>query len=686
MDYAAWIRVAVDIGGTFTDLEIDDPAAGCRHAHKTPTTPADPSIGLVRGLLEAADRFGFAPADVTTVVHGTTIATNAVLERKLAKAALVTTAGFEDVLEIGRHDRRDVYGTFARRPAPVIPRRLRFGLAERVGPDGAVRRPLEGAAVDALAERLRAAEVDAVAVCLLHAYANPAHERLVAERLRRHLPDVAISLSVDVSPEIREFERTATVAMNALLVPIVRAYLERLAARLAEAGLAPHVLLVQSNGGVCRPEKAAAEPARLLLSGPAGGAAALVRLAGELDRPDLVGVDMGGTSFDVTVVHDGAIATANEGTIDGHPVRLPMVEIHTIGAGGGSIAWIDASGRLRVGPESAGAEPGPAAYANGGTDATVTDAHVALGRLPPAAFLGGAMELDPDAALRVVRERVATPLGMTPQAAADGILEVTNSALATAIRLSLFKKGLDPSDFALVSFGGAGGLHACEVADAMGIGEVIFPAHAGTLSAYGILWSDIVHDLAAACFGRLDEAGARLAAGADALGREGEALLADDGVPPAARRFEWALDLRYRGQAFELTVPLAAAVFDDEGLARAATAFHERHRRRFAFDEPTTPVEVVNLRLRALGLAAEGGGASRPSHAERDTDAPVEDGVVEIVVQGGRRTVPVRSRGAITGATAGPLVVTEPFTTLFIPPGRRVEPTPGGHLRATREG
>jgi N-methylhydantoinase A len=263
---------------------------------------------------------------------------------------------------------------------------------------------------------------------------------------------------------------------------------------------------------------------------------------------------------------------------------------------------------------------------------------------------------------------------------------VTNSALATAIRLSLFKKGLDPSDFALVSFGGAGGLHACEVADAMGIGEVIFPAHAGTLSAYGILWSDVVHDLAAACVGRLDEAGAGLAPTADALMREGETLLAEDGVPPAARRLEWALDLRYRGQAFELTVPLAEAAFDDAGLARAAAAFHHLHRRRFAFDEPTTPVEVVNLRLRARGLTAESGGTSGPTNAPHNTGGLVEDGAVEIVVHGARRTVPVRYRGAITTAMAGPLIVTEAFTTLFIPPGWRVAATPAGHLRATREG
>ncbi|MCU0889907.1 MAG: hydantoinase/oxoprolinase family protein, partial [Rubritepida sp.] len=548
------VRIAVDIGGTFTDLQILDARQGRVVAWKTPTTPADPSEGLLTGVREAAARFGFALSDVGLLLHGTTIATNAVLERQLAAGALLTTAGFEDVLEITRHVRRDIYG-LAPDPFPcLIERDRRLGVPERLRPDGGVETPL-GDVAPVLA-RLAALRPEAVAIGLLHAYANPAHERALAAAVAEALPGVDVSLSSEVSPEIREYERLSTTVLNALLMPVVRRYLDRLAARLGEDGFAPRLFLVQSNGGMCSLARAAAQPARLLLSGPSGGALAAERLSRRLARPNLVAVDMGGTSFDVSVVQGHRIGLVTQGEVDGLPVRLPMVEMRTIGAGGGSIASVDAAGRLTVGPRSAGARPGPVCYGRGGTEPTVTDANAVLGRFDPDFFLGGAMALDLAAARAAMAAGIAAPLGLTVEAAAEGVLRVTNTQLAAAVRLSLFEKGLDPREFALLSFGGAGGLHAVEVADELGMAEVIFPREPGTLSAYGILFSDLVQDLARSRLFRAEDAQAEIiGAEVAALRAEATQRLAADGVPEADRAIELAADLRYHGQAFELLVP-----------------------------------------------------------------------------------------------------------------------------------
>src|SRR4051812_19539687 len=494
------VRIAVDIGGTFTDLQVLDARNGSVRAWKTPTTPEDPSIGLLRGVNDAAERFGFALSDVGLLLHGTTIATNAVLERKLARGVLLTTAGFEDVLEINRHVRRELYKVDLDPFPCLIERDRRLGVPERVRADGSVELPLDEAALPALLAQLDALGAEAVAICLLHSYRNPTHEQRLRALLVAARPDLPDSLSSEVSPEIREYERSSTTVLNALLVPVVKAYLGRLEARLGQGagggGFHPMVFLVQSNGGVCSLRTAAEQPARLLLSGPSGGALAAGRIAQLLARPNLVAVDMGGTSFDVSVVQGGRVSVVTQGEIDRLPVRLPMVEMRTIGAGGGSIASVDGGGRLSVGPRSAGARPGPVAYGRGGTEPTVTDANLALGRLDPDYFLGGAMKLDMPATRAAIGAKVGGPLGLEVEPAAQGMLTVVNANLGAAVRLSLFEKGLDPRDFALLSFGGAGGLHATDVAAEMGIGEVIFPRDPGTLSAYGILHADLVQDLA----------------------------------------------------------------------------------------------------------------------------------------------------------------------------------------------
>lgn len=658
------VRIAVDIGGTFTDIEILEEATGRVHQFKTPSTPSDPSIGLLSGIRAAAERFGFDLADVEHILHGTTIATNAVLQRRLPPAGLITTAGFEDVLTIGRHGRRDVYALTATPPDALVPRRLSLGVRERVAHDGRVLTALDEASVIAAADRLKAAGVEAVAVCLLHAYANPAHERRIGEILAARLPGIAVSLSSDLSPEIREYERMSTTVLNAMLVPIVARYTNRLADRLKTEAPQTLVYLVQSNGGVSGLAKAGREPARLLLSGPSGGAAAAKRLSATLNMPNLIAVDMGGTSFDISIVHDGAISMVSEGDVDGLPVRLPMVEMRTIGAGGGSIAWVDESGRLRIGPQSAGAEPGPACYGRGGTALTVTDANLLLGRLDGASFMGGAMPLDRARAAAAATD-IATRLGLSAEETAAGVIAVTNSSLANAIRLSLFEKGLDPEDFALLSFGGAGGVHACEVAEDLGIRTVVFPPHASTLSAWGILWSDIVHDLTAAVSGSLVEASAVLTTQAETLGREAMRLLAEDGVPLESCRLTFSLDLRYQGQAFDLNIALPEADFSPEALQTARAAFDALHRQRFSYDEPAVTVEVVALRLAATGRLA------KPVPAENAAAPEAATGSTR-PVHGRTTFVPtaIRTRDSLSvGPLAGPAVVEETYTSSYIPEG-----------------
>ena len=679
------VRIAVDIGGTFTDLQIFDGRSGAVSAFKVPTTPADPSDGFMNGIAGAAARFGFALDDVGLVLHGTTIATNAVLERKLPPAALLTTRGFEDVLEIGRHVRKDIYSLKAE-PRPVlVPRRRRFGLSERIRADGSVETGLSGDDVRGAIAALRAgddAPVEAVAVCLLHAYANPAHERAVREIIEAEWPGLAVSLSSDVSPEIREFERSSTTALNALLVPVVARYLDRLSERMDDARFDPHLYLVQSNGGLATPGVAGAQPVRLLLSGPSGGAMAVTQLAADVAEPNLVGVDMGGTSFDVCVVRDGAGSVITEGDIDGLPVRLPMMEIRTVGAGGGSIAWIDPGGALHVGPRSAGASPGPVAYGQGGEEPAVTDANVALGRIDPDFFLGGAMRLDRAAAERAIAGRIGEPLGLSMEAAAEGMLSVANANMAAAIKLSLFEKGLDPRDFALASFGGAGGLHAVALAEELSMDRVVFPRDPGTLSAYGILFSDITHDLARSrLVPAAPESLAVLQDLLDELMANGAALLDRDEIAPGSRDYAVAADMRYRGQAFELLVPWTGAAIGTAGLNRLLQDFHDRHLKQFAYNEPDSPVEIVTLRVTAIGRlpkprvrAFEGGGTSAPKAHRR------------VYLDGYWRETPIYDRDAMSmeAPADGPAIVEEEYTTILVGDGWSIAPGRTGDLIARR--
>jgi N-methylhydantoinase A len=674
------LRAAIDIGGTFTDVQMLDETDGRLVEFKVPTTPSDPTAGLIDGIACAARALGRPVESLQLVMHGTTIATNAVLERRFADCALITTRGFEDVLEIGRHMRRDVYGLYAEERTLLLPRTRRFGVTERVGFDGAVLTALYEDEARELATRISRLGVKAVAICTLHAYANPVHERRLRELLHAVDPTFDVSLSSEVSPEMREYERLSTTVLNALLMPVVRGYMANLERQLSETSPAARVLLVQSNGGVCGTRKAGEQPVGLILSGPSGGALAVEQMSARLGMHDLVGIDMGGTSFDVVVVRQGRAAMASEGSIDGVPVRLPMIELRTIGTGGGSIAWIDDTGRMRVGPRSAGARPGPACYGHGGEHPTVTDANLVLGRIDARRFAGGSMSLDVSLARTAVERGIGRPLGLSLVEAAAGIVAISNANMARAIRLSLYERGLDPGDFALVSFGGAGGLHAVDLAREVGITTVVFPRAAGTFSALGILCSDIVHSLARTRLQALAPAAAGpLATHAAELRAEGDTLLATDGVPPERRRFAFALDLRYRGQGYELTVPLDDGPIDAAALAAAGERFHATHEQRFAHADLKAPVEAVALRLTATGLVPKpklGGSAPAPQEGTR--------GAAQIYAEEAWQQIEVYDRAAIGGdaRVPGPVLIVEDYSTIFLPRAWQIAALQSGDLVA----
>lgn len=635
-------RLGVDVGGTFTDVVTVDDAGGVVIG-KVPSTPRDQSVAVLTGWSSLS-----APAaEVALFAHGTTVATNALLERRGARTALITTAGFRDLLEIGRQDRASLYDLTRHRPPPLVPRELRFVVRERMGPEGVVV-PLDPASIADALDSLVAARVEAVAVCLLFAFRHPEHERAVREAVAARLPGVPISLSSEVLPEFREYERLSTTVADAYLRPRLSAYLRRLERRAGEAGL-PAPLVMQSSGGVTDVATAAEHPARFVLSGPAGGVVGASYVAGLSGFRDVLTFDMGGTSTDVAPVLGGRAQLTTESVVAGVPLRLPMVDVHTVSAGGGSIAWVDEGGALRVGPHSAGAEPGPAAYGRGGDEPTVTDADLVLGALPDGGRLGGDVVLRRELAEQALG-RLGARLGLDAQAAALGVVRVADTEMVRALRVISIERGLDPRELALVAFGGAGGLHACALAEELGCRTVLVPRAAGVLSALGLAISDVRHDHVRPVLGR------------DAGGLEDEfaALETSARAQLPGARLERLADLRYSGQSFELTVPGGAW---DELVA----GFHAAHERRYGHRIDDEPVELVNVRV----VATRAGAAPdlrAPDVAERTEAAPRHR---ELVLESGHVRAVVVDRRAMTGGSrvAGPAVVEMPEATCLVRPG-----------------
>jgi N-methylhydantoinase A len=676
------IRLGVDVGGTFTDLValVD----GHLVTAKVPSTPRNQAEGVLRAL-EAA---GVEAGRVAAFAHGSTVATNALLERRGARTALVVTAGFRDVIEIGRQQRPSLYDLTKDRPPPLVPRELRFVVRERMGPRGEVA-PLDSESLETAVAAVAGAGVEAVAVCLLFSFLYPEHERRVAEALECALPGITVSRSSEVLPEVREYERFSTTVADAYLTPRLAAYLERLASEVRRRGF-PAPLVMQSSGGVIEVERAARHAASCVLSGPAGGVVGAAWVAGLSGHRDLLTFDMGGTSTDVAAVLDGAVQTTTESVIGGVPVKLPMVDVHSVSAGGGSIAWMDEGGALRVGPRSAGADPGPAAYGLGGNEPTVTDANLVLGYLPDGARLGGAggVVLRRELAERAV-DGLGERLGVSPLRAALGVVRVANAEMVRALRVMSVERGIDPRDLTLLAFGGAGGMHACALAEELGMARVLVPRAGGVLSALGLAISDLRRDYVHPLLGRLDETD-RAELAATYAGLE-ERARKDLGDPALERR----ADLRYRGQSFELTV--TTTDLDDPGAFGAR--FHVEHERRYGYRMQDEPVELVNLRLVATvpvpkpelraGPARRAASTTASTGAARD--ATGGEGAVQGPRASRRRAVNLDGDwlevGIVTGADlapgaglTGPAVVEHPESTVVIRPGWRASVDAAGSL------
>jgi len=659
-------RVGVDIGGTFTDLVMV--RDGRVDVTKTPSTPAAPERGVVDGLrrLREAKNLRFDAVDF--LAHGTTVATNAVLEGEWADTALVTTEGFRDALEVGRQARPDIYDFQAEKPAPVVERDRRYEVPERLDERGEVLEPLEEAAVRDLADELD--DVDSVAVSLLFSFEDDSHERRVRELLRGAGVDARFSLSSETLPEIREYERTLTTALNAALKPVMDQYIGTLAAEVEERGIDAELKIMQSNGGIITAAAASDRPVNTLLSGPAAGVQGATYVAGLAGFEDVITMDMGGTSCDVSLVESGDPLVSTDVEVGDYPVNVPMIDVHTVGAGGGSIAWLDEGGALRVGPESAGADPGPVCYGRGGERPTITDAQLLLGRLDPAAFLSADLEADRDDVAAAVERHLADPLGVTVREAAQGVLDVANANMERALRVVSVERGYDPREFGLVAFGGAGPLHATRLASALEIPRVVVPRTAGVLSALGLLISDILYDYSTSRVRRwadVDPADLRSTFGA--FVDEGRERLTEEDLPADRRAFERSLDLRYEGQSFELPVSVPEGDIDAETMETVAERFHGRHRQRYGHAYEDEPVELVTIRLRARGVVAT------PDLRTGRTDGNLADAVKstrEVVFEGDGRDTHVYDRAALpTGLEfEGPAIVEGAESTVVVRPGQ----------------
>lgn len=637
------IKLGVDVGGTFTDLVAFDESAGILRMTKVASTPRSPDQGVLNGIRRLAGEFGIDPAAIDFFIHGTTVATNALIERKGVELALLTTAGFRDVLHIGRQARPKLYDFFERRPDPLVPRSLRFEVRERVLYTGEVREPLDEEQVCSIGRTLQRQGIEVVAVCLLHSYANPAHERRIRDLLLAAHPALKVSLSSDVLPEFKEFERASTTVVNAYVMPIVERYLQRIVGGLRSVSVDTGLNIMQSNGGVMTAAAAGQKSVHTVLSGPAAGVLGGLALARMAGFEDIITIDMGGTSFDVSLAHRGSPSFAGESEIGGHPIRIPMIDIKTLGAGGGSIAWIDPGGALQVGPQSAGADPGPACYGRGGTRPTVTDANLVLGYLNPAYFAGGDIRLDVARARAAIGAEVAQPLGLGIEDAAEGILRVVNATMIRGIRLVSVERGFDPRDFALVCFGGAGPVHAVRLAQELDIPTALVPGGPGVTCALGLLMADFRHDYSRTflcAVARLDPAA--LTGAFRELEQRAGAQMIDEGVARDAIVFTRSADMRYQGQGYELAVPVAAGDCSGAVLAQMARELGRLHREGYGYEMAAESAEIVTLRLTAIGIRG------KPRFRTRElggTDArPALKESRRVYVDAGFRDVPVYDR------------------------------------------
>ncbi len=676
-------RVGVDIGGTFTDLILIDDATGDLTVGKVLTTPDDPSRAVAEVLSEALVRANAPPEEVQHVIHGTTLVTNAVIERKGARTALLTTRGFRDAYEIAREHRYDLYDLFLEMPAPLVPRHLRLEIDERIYADGTVARAPDEHAVAALVAELRDKGIEAIAICFLHSYANPEHEQLVGAIVGEIAPGVRVSLSSEVVPEIREYERTSTTVVNVYVQALVEDYLAQLVHRLTELHIGGELFMMLSSGGISTVETASRFPLRLLESGPAGGALASAYYGEQANVGDLLAFDMGGTTAKLCVIEDGRPLTSTEFEVDrkyrfkkgsGLPVKVPVVDLIEIGAGGGSIARVDSLGLLKVGPDSAGANPGPACYGRGGTEPTITDADLLLGYLDPGFFLGGRLALDLAAAAQAIRTRLAEPLGMSPVRAAWGIHQLVDEGMASAARVHAIERGKDPRGLPLFAFGGAGPGHGFGVASILHSPRLIVPFGAGVTSTVGFLTAPLAFDFVRSFLSQLDAVDwAHLNQVLDDMAAQGDAILARSGVPADERHISRQADVRYAGQGHEIRIDLPDGRLGAQNLPAIRDTFEQVYRALFGRTGPDVPLEGVSWRVLASGprpfVRLNAGPSAEPKTALKGQRPVYFPDWQE------HRPTPVYDRYLLApGAElAGPAIVEERESTTVIGPGARIQ-------------
>lgn len=678
-------RIGIDVGGTFTDVTLLDAETGKYFNYKLSSTPSDQSAAIAAGARESMELYGVRPEQIDYFGHGTTVATNMIIERKGAKTALITTKGFADVLEIARQVRPSLYNIQADKPEPLIRRALRREVSERVCADGSVCKALDREEVIRVLTDLKAQGVESLAVCFLFSYLNRRHEQLVEECVKEVWPEVYCSVSSAILPEFREFERLSTTVINSYLGPKMKQYIDNLRVRVREEGIAVEPYITQSNGGVMSISSTIQTPVQTALSGPSAGVVGAIYVCQTAGYRNLITYDMGGTSTDVSLVLDGVPEYTTKRKVCGLPSGIPMIDVHAVGAGGGSIAHIDEGGALKVGPESAGAVPGPVCYGLGGTQPVVTDANLALGRLNPGYVLGGRMKLNRDLALESIERAVAKPMGLSVEQAASGIISVVNSNMARAIRVITVERGYNPSDFTLVAYGGAGPLHAVSLAREMSIHKVIIPPSPGTLCSLGLLTADIRKGHVRTAISPYAESSAEAVNEIFApLIEEGNQWLASEHVAPENRRFHNVIEMRYIGQNYELQVEVPSGPLTGEDFAALRDKFFAEHEKNYGYYNPNAPIQLVNFRSEAIGAVA------KPALSRLDR---VTENLEECVIsrrqvyfeESGMVECPVydRARLGVISRVDGPCIVEQMDSTAVIPPDTHFEVDAYGNIVVT---
>ena len=668
-------RVAADIGGTFTDIVRQDSLTGECSAFKVLSTPENPALAVLEGIAAAIPD----DSEIDLFVHGTTVGLNALLTRQGARVALLTTRNFRDVYTIQGNDRGEIFSICWNKPAPLVSLEHTYTALERIAATGEIVEPLRVSDLDRLIDAARENRYEAIAIAFLFSFRNPEHERAAARYISERLPGVAVAMSHLVSPEWREFDRMSTTVMDSYLAPVVRGYLATLVGKLEHrlpAGRSLYVM--ESNGGVMTAGTASESPLQTLLSGPVGGAIGGQALSAATGRDNLICIDMGGTSFDASLIIDGRPSRSNETRLEGLPVQMSVVDIHVIGAGGGSIAWQEA-GAVRVGPGSAGANPGPACYGLGGVEATVSDANLVLGRLDDANFSAGKMKLDRAASVAAL-ERLGSGFGLSAEAMAEGVVDIINAKMADAIRTITVQRGIDPRDFSLVAYGGAGPAQAAALADELGIGEVIIPVHPGAFSAWGMLQTDVRHDFKETLYGFWDQTDREtLVQAYRALEEEGRSFLEKEGIGDDDISFERGIDFRYFGQEYVLTIPVPGGFIDMNAVRRFFDVAYER---QYGHSSPENRVEMANIRVAALGRLP------RPTSAPPAPTKARRPGKRDVRFQGKVRETVILDRNSLCSGKVvhGPAIIEEDTATTLVPPDWQATVIAGGHVSLTRMG